>query len=416
MKGVVYIGLSFGVKMVCALIVLRMLTEHLGQEGFGYITQYMAFLAIVFGLTLGGASNYLINKLSNSSSVAESEKEISIVFTYGLLFFIVLTVVIICFLDQIESYVLFAKVQWYFVPYCMILFFISNVYSCLLALAMAQKKLKLFAIVNVMGAITYVFFMFVVVQYAGVENLLWVMPLSYVLPIIFMLNSFPERIQINFHYILHVREFSEVFKYCFIVYAGLVSLPFVGILVRNQFLGHFSAVDLSYWQAAVKLSDTMQQFYGVFCSAILLPYFSRELRRLSFKRWRYSLLCLSAVYIGIGLILFFSRDIVVRILFGAGYEQSQRYIPYYLVGDYFRGIALFCSFTLISCGRYRAALFLEVAQGLLFYGTYSLLHGFGSVEAVGGAYIFTYIICALIMYLFVFSFFKGREIENTYAV
>lgn len=416
MKGFIYIGLSFAVKMLCALAVLRLLAIGLGDEGFGYITQFMAFLAIVFGLSLGGATNYLVNNLSRSEDVASAEKEISVVFAYGFMFLFLLAFLMICFKDALGTYIFFSEVSWGFVFYCLALFCVSNVYGCLMALALARKRLKLFAISNVAGSLIYLFLMFVAIKTDSAKSIYWIMPLSYVLPVIFIINRFPERIRVNLKLLFVDGSYWAILKYCLIIYAGLLSLPFIGILVRDQFLQFFGGVELSNWQVSVKFSDTMQQFYGLFCSAILLPYLSKNLSSLSWWSWQKKIISLSVVYVVVALIVYFFRDLIVALLFSSEYKSARYYFPYYLVGDYFRGVALFCSFTLISAGRYGGALFFEVLQGVLFLGLYYVLQSRGNFESVGYSYVLAYLICAFIMCLLVFSYFKGREVESSHAV
>ena len=416
MKGVFYIGFSFAVKMLCALAVLRFLAVSLGSEGFGYITQFMAFMAIVFGLSLGGAINYLVNKLAQSNDVISSEKEISVVFSYGLIFQVLLALLMVGFKGYLETYIFYDKVSWFFILYCLVVFYISNIYGCLMALALAQKRLKLFAFSNVAGSLVYLFFVFVAVEADSIKAIYWIMPLSYVLPVMFLIKSFPERIRFDFKALRADGGFLAILKYCVIVYAGLASLPFVGIVVRELFLQVYGGVELSNWQVAVKFSDTMQQFYGLFCSAILLPYFTKNLMAINWFAWQKKLIGLSVIYLVVAVSVFYLRDIIVCLLFGGQYETARDYFPYYLVGDYFRGVALFCSFTLISAGRYSGALLFEVLQGVLFFVFYHLLQRHGNVEGVGLSYIVAYIICASVMCIWVFCYFKGRQVENSNAV
>jgi len=416
MKGVLYIGVSFSVKMFCALAVLRFLAVSLGSEGFGYITQFMAFMAIVFGLSLGGAINYLVNRLSQSSDVISSEKEISAVFSYGLIFLFLLAFLMIGFKSYLEAYIFFDEVSWFFILYCLGVFYISNVYGCLMALALARKRLKLFAFSNVAASLVYLFLVFVAVETDSIKAIYWIMPLSYVLPVMFLIKSFPERIRFNFKALCVDGGFLAILKYCIIVYAGLASLPFVGILVRELFLQLYGGVELSNWQVAVKFSDTMQQFYGLFCSAILLPYFSKNLAAISWWGWQKKLIAISMVYLAVAVAVFCLRDIIVYLLFSDEYKTARSYFSYYLIGDYFRGVALFCSFTLISAGRYGSALLFEVLQGVLFFTFYHLLQSRGNVEGVGLSYVVAYVICASVMCVLVFCYFKGRQVENSNAV
>ncbi|KQN52656.1 hypothetical protein ASE98_21275 [Pseudomonas sp. Leaf48] len=416
MKGVLYIGVSFSVKMFCALAVLRFLAIKLGAEGFGYITQFMAFMAIVFGLSLGGAINYLVNRLSQTNDVISSEKEISVVFSYGIIFLFLLALLMIGFKGHLETYIFFGEVSWFFLLYCLLVFYISNIYGCLMALALAKKRLKLFAFSNVAASMVYLFIIFVAVETDSIKAIYWIMPLSYALPVLFLIRSFPERIRLDFKGLCVDGGFFAILKYCVIVYAGLASLPFVGILVRELFLQLYGGVELSNWQVAVKFSDTMQQFYGLFCSAILLPYFTKNLAAISWFGWQRKLIAISVVYLAVAVSVFYLRDIIVHLLFGGEYKTARNYFSYYLIGDYFRGVALFCSFTLISAGRYSGALLFEVLQGVLFFVFYHLLQSRGNVEGVGLSYVVAYVVCASVMCMWVFCYFKRRQVENSNAV
>ncbi|MNN81095.1 hypothetical protein D3C81_1978820 [compost metagenome] len=55
-------------------------------------------------------------------------------------------------------------------------------------------------------------------------------------------------------------------------------------------------------------------------------------------------------------------------------------------------------------------------QGVLFFSFYHLLQSRGNVEGVGLSYVVAYIICASVMCILVFCYFKRRQIENSNAV
>ncbi|RJG09229.1 hypothetical protein D3879_25925 [Pseudomonas cavernicola] len=410
MRRAIYIGCSFAFKPLCSLVVLRALAGSFGEEGFGYLTQYMAFLAVVFGLSLGGASNYLIKNLSQTSRVVACEKEVSVVFSYGFLFLCLLAICFVFLKGSLEEFIFYRSVSWWVIFYILIVFFISNVCGILMAVALAQGKTNRYVLANIGGAALFVLIVVCLVLVGAEDGIYWALPLSYILPVVFLYRTFEGKIRLDFKLLWANRRLVQVFRFCLIVYVGLVSIPVISILVRESFHQQFGAVELSYWQVAVKISDTVQQFYGMFCSAILLPYLSRKIGDFHFSGWFKKLLGVSGVYFLGALIIFSFREYFVSLLFGEGYSSAKNYVSYYLIGDYFRVCALFCSFTLISADRFGRALIFEFLQGLLFVSLfYYFSMGNNSID-VGYAYILTYSICFLVMLGFVFNYFNGRRI------
>lgn len=409
MRRTIYIGCSFGYKTLCSLIVLRVLAVEFGEAGFGYLAQYMAFLAIIFGLSLGGATNFLIKNLSVSHDSEKFQNEISVVFSYSFLFLCVMTLVLICLKKQLEEFVFFSEVSWWVIAYLLTLFYISNIYGCLMAAALAQGKIIRFALSSVGGSTIFTAAVIIFVQAGYADMIYLVLPLSYVLQVIFLYRSYEGKIKLNFVRLFSERRAREIFRYSLIVYVGLVSLPLVSIFVRENYQSIFGPVSLSNWQVAVKFSDTLQQFFGMLCAAVLLPYLSRNVQNFNILTWGARLGGLAALYIPLAAIVFVFSTTVIFLLFGGGYETSKEYLQYYLLGDLFRMCALFCSYTLIAADKFGRVLIFECLQGVIYVALYIYLPVSDEVAKVGYAYSFTYLICLCFMLAFVLSYFKRRS-------
>ncbi|MFJ4433608.1 hypothetical protein ACIPZG_21920 [Pseudomonas sp. NPDC089395] len=408
MNKVIYIGGAFALKTLCALIVVRFLASGFGDEGFGYLTQYMAFLAVVFGLSLGGASNYLVKSLSQAEGDNHLDKVISEVFSYGLVFFLLLAIMLVVFKVPLEEYVFYQKVSWWFVAYLLVLFYVSNIYGCLMGVALAQGRIALYALSIVGGAVVYAISAALLVHYDASYLAYWLIPLSYVLPVVFMRGAYGGKIRVDLRCMVEWSRFQKVFRYCLIVYAGLISVPLVSMFVREAFNRDYGNLALSYWQVAVKYSDAQQQFFGTFCATLLLPYLSRHVGLFRFKGWVARLALLSLLYAGAATVIYIFRDEIIFLLFGSGYDEAREYFVYYLVGDYFRMAALFCVFTLISVDRFGRALMFELMQGGIFVMLFYWMSGWGQVQGVGGAYLITYALCFCMMFAYVFDYFRRR--------
>ncbi|MGL6091538.1 MAG: oligosaccharide flippase family protein [Pseudomonas paracarnis] len=408
MRRTIYIGCSFGYKTLCSLIVLRVLAVEFGEDGFGYLAQYMAFLAIIFGLSLGGATNFLIKNLSTLHEPEKFQNEISIVFSYGFVFLCMMALVLICLKRQLEEFVFFSEVSWWVIIYILVLFYISNVYGCLMAAALAQGKIRSFALSSICGSTIFTLAVVVSVWAGYADQIYLILPFSYVLPVVFLYRSYKGKIKLDFVKMFSERRVREIFRYSLIIYIGLVSLPLVSIFVRENYQSLYGPVSLSNWQVAVKFSDTLQQFFGMFCAAILLPYLSRNIHNFNALTWGVRLGGLAALYVPLAIIVLVFSGTVVFLLFGGGYDTSKEYLQYYLLGDLFRMCALFCSYTLISVDRFGRVLIFECLQGIIYVALYAYLPVSDNIAKVGYAYLLTYVICFCFMLVFVFSYFKRR--------
>lgn len=403
---IIYIGGGFALKTLCALIVVRFLASSYGDEGFGYLTQYMAFLAVVFGLSLGGASNYLVKSLSQAQGDEQFEAAVSEVFSYGAVFFLMLAVLLVVFKGPLEQYVFYQSVSGWFIAYILALFYVSNIYGCLMGVALARGKVALYSISIMVGALIYAAGAAILVYLDAAHLARWWIPLAYVLPILFMRRAYAGKIRVDFRRLAVLSKFKNVFRYCLTVYAGLVSLPLVSMFVREAFNRDYGHQALSYWQVAVKYSDAQQQFFGTFCATLLLPYLSKHLSGLRFGGWATRLGGLSLLYGAGATFIYIFRHEVIFLLFGHGYADAGEYFIYYLVGDYFRMAAIFCVFTLISADRFGRALVFELMQGGIYVLLFYFLSNWGRVSGVGLAYVLTYALCFCMMLAYVFDHFR----------
>lgn len=408
MRRFILIGCSFAFKPLASLVVLRVLADGIGQEGFGYITQYMAFLAIVFGLSMGGANNYLVKNLSQASSVGSYEREISIVFTYGVLFQLMLSITLFLIKPLLEQYVFFQAVSWWLIFYLLGVFFISNITGVLTAFTLAQGKTSTYVASSIGGVTVFAVVVLAMWFFDKTQYVYWVLPISYVASGIFLIGAFEGQIRFDAKSLVESGRLKEVFRFCLTVYIGLVSLPIVSIFIRESFQHGFGAVELSYWQVAVKISDTIQQFYGMFCAVLLLPFLARNISTMSLRVWFRYFVGVSSIYLIGALVIFLCRGFVIDILFGSDYQPAAMYFKYYLIGDYFRAAALFCSYTMISADKYGKALLFEVLQGAVFIILfYSVFRDHDSTGA-GVTYLMTYLFCFAVMLSFVMLYFKRR--------
>jgi O-antigen/teichoic acid export membrane protein len=309
----------------------------------------------------------------------------------------------------LEQYIFFNIISWWLIVYLLVVFFLSNITGVLSAFTLAQGKTSTYVVSNIGGATLFALIVLVMWFFDKTHYVYWVLPISYVASGVFLVGAFDGKIKFDLRALIESGRFYSIFRFCLTVYIGLVSLPIVSIFIRESFQSSFGAVELSYWQVAVKISDTIQQFYGMFCAVLLLPFLARKMGTMTLYTWSKCLLGISALYLIGATVIFLCRGYVIDALFGMGYQPAAMYFKYYLIGDYFRAAALFCSYTMISVDKFGKALLFEVLQGGVFLAVfYSVFSDHGSTGA-GLTYLVTYLFCFVVMLGFVVSYFKGRS-------
>jgi len=359
----------------------------------------------MFSLVLGGGTNYLIKNISAESDPEKISKEISVVYTYGIIFAFFIIIIIVLLKGVISENVFYRQVAVSELLYLSLLLLLSNVGGICYAQAIAQGRFSDLLIATAIGAFVYVFLLVCFFVFSVAEHVLYqVLPLSYVVTNLLLFRRSQVKFIFNPKLLLGSGQLRDIFGFSLIVYVGLISIPVINILVRSIFLDRFGAQELSNWQAIVKVSDAYQQFYGIFCSAILLPFFSKNSSSLMTGIWVRYFISL-AVSCGIFLFLLYSlSDLVVRVLLAEGFEGAQSYVLYHLVGDFFRMCSLFLVFLLMACGGYGAALAYELLQGFLYF----LIFFFFTDTAVDVsiAYGITYAVCFFIIFSLAFLYFR----------
>ena len=397
MKNLFFIGAVFALKVLCSLYLLKLLSAHFLNE-FGALTQYLSFLAIIFGLSLGGASNYLIKNLSQSADQEDEAYHIDTVFGYGIISSLLLCSGLLLLHPILQEHIFYNKVRLAFYIYLVISIFFSNFLAVLVAVAVAKRRYSHYFISNAIGYLSFMAIIWVALEYK-LASIYWVLPLFYILPSAFLYGTLGVKIRLKVKTLFKLDKAKEIFSYCLIVYIGLTSLPLVSLFARESFRLAFGNEELSNWQAAVKISDAIQQLFGAIFSFIVLPYLSKSLNNISLIKWFKDFFLFTSFSAGAIFIFYYIADPLVSILFGESFRFIGAYLGLYLSGDLIRVCGLYCSYTFIAAGSYGKAVFFEAAQGIIFVFIF-----FTSIEFqksnptfVSYAYIATYTVCLFSM-------------------
>ncbi|XBS69562.1 lipid III flippase WzxE [Acerihabitans sp. KWT182] len=198
---------------------------------------------------------------------------------------------------------------------------------------------------------------------------------------------------------------AELGKFTLMALMTSFTLPVAYILMRNLLARHYSWAEVGIWQGVSSISDAYLQFITASFTVYLLPTLARltDKRDISKEIGRALLFVLPAVA-GVSLMLWLSRDIVIRLLLSAQFEAMRDLFAWQLIGDVLKVGAYVFGYLVIAKASLRFYLLTEVSQFALltvFSRWLIPLHGaLGAAEAYMATYIVYFLLCASVFTLY----------------
>jgi PST family polysaccharide transporter len=150
---------------------------------------------------------------------------------------------------------------------------------------------------------------------------------------------------------------------------GLVPMvlsPVVLTVMRMTVASGFGNDAAGIWQSVWKVSDFLFMAMSAILTVIILPRVSSKMSRVEFFRMFHPLLLR---IMGISLVmvaaLYFSRSILVQVLFSQAYMGAVDYLPLQLVGDFFRAGGFALALVLIARAETKSFLAVEIGSEIL---------------------------------------------------
>lgn len=400
-----------GVKVLSALIVVKLLAMLLGPMGFGVLSQLMGLVAITSMLAGGGITNGVIKVLSvERSDTPEGQLwignalAITLLFSIGLAFALVLS-----------AYAISEKLlQGEFYLAILVLAcsqFLVAAGNLLLAEASSQGNSRKYAAINVVGTVLGTILAAGATYLYGLKGAAFAIVLApAMLGVVGLLEIFRGRQakiflrpRFDFGRIRYLLSFSSL------TLVGALSVPLAQIYMREALSGSFSWESVGLWQGAAKISDVYMQFVGVILINYALPRFSnndicgalRELKRVVIWLLGFLLICF--------IVLWVFLDIVIALVFTEDFLNMRKFFPPQMLGDLLRTTAAAFSFFFLARGQIRIPIIFEFAQGVGLFICFELMQGIAGEMAPVYAHIATYSVLVLSMTWQLKRFLRSHE-------
>lgn len=403
----VMFSFTTAVRLAIGLIVVKVIANVGGPEGFGLIGQFMSILAMVSVFSGGGISTgltkYIAERQSQGNSLAPYiQTALAITLSSGILFGCLLLGVswgahLLFGSDKFSSIIIMTAVFQMFIG--------INNFS--LAIINGLRDVIAFSVSTILGSILGVFILYLATKKGGIDNAMFGLLCFSTVTVFFspvLLWFRHKQLRIALIPRFNTKVTSKLIKFSGLQLFSAFTLPLAHIAIRSIAENTYGWSVVGYWQGVNKISDAYLQFFLVFLANYFLPRLAEadkfeELRKLVFGLLKIMIPICVVITIGI----FVARNFVIKMLFSSEFSNMEEYFAFQLVGDVLKISTYTFVYVAISRALLKVCVIAEIFQAsllILFSWVCSLY--FGSVGLVFGYALtyFVYFICALFLFLY----------------
>ncbi len=341
-----FIGVAFftalqsGVKLIVNFIIGKMASIYLGPVGLGLLGQFQNLANLFQNFSNGAIHNGVIKHVAEEKNIEEQKKitqtAFSISISIGLLFFIA----VLLFGSAINAS--FVKLDNYFYPFLFLglscLFFSLN--TLITSLFNALKDYKTLSYFNISQSIITLL-LFVPLILLGKLNgaLIAVVAFTIISFLIgfFLLRKKNIQLATSFYWGIDKGIVKKLAAFSLMTLVTVFNSSMTQLSVRTFIINNISKIDAGFWEGLNRISNFYIFFLALIFSSYILPKYAEEKKSLGLKNQIISnIIRVLPLSIGILGLVFLLKDVVVQVVFTKEFLPLKEYMPYHLIGDFFK--------------------------------------------------------------------------------
>ena len=384
-------SLSIVLKLGIGLITSKLLAVFVGPSGMALMGNLRNFISSVEGVSTLGFQNGIIKYIGeNENNEKELEKIISTLFISFLVVAFCLSILIFTFSDYFCYKIFGNNFRYAFILNVVALVLPWNAISILFlsilnGLSKYKKVIYANVIANFLCMLLSVLLIFYFRTIGALFSIVFV-PIILVLVTTFYL---PKEIK-SFRVLkLHKFDFSilkNFFSFSLMVLPPTILSPIFKLKTRNFLIENVGLDQSGFWEAITKISNLYLLFVSTIVSIYFYPQLIKASEAIEIKKiiWSFYKFILPVFVLGT-LLIYFSRFIIVKILFTEEFLPVAELFFWQLIADIFGVCGLILAFLLIAQKRTLHYIIIEVlAIFFLYFSSLFCIKMFGIQGVVIG--------------------------------
>lgn len=366
-------SLSVLIRMGISVITSNMLAVFVGVGGMAYLGNFRNFMSSLEGFSTLAFPSGIVKYVGENEG---NEKELSKIITTVLLTFlgfsILLGSLIFVFSDYLNEKIFGSNLNLEIIFKIVAIVLPFNVISVLYisiinGLGKYTKLITATIISNVLGLLLTSFLIY---QYELTGAILSIIFQS---TILFLVSFFyiPKEIQIIER--VQIKQFDisiikKLLGFSFMILPSMLLSPYLTLEIRKFLIEKVGLIDAGFWEAITRVSN----LYLIFITTLVSIYFYPELvrakdkletRKVFLKFYR----VIIPVFIISGIVIYFSRFLILKILYTSEFYPVSDLFIWQLVADFFKICGMILGFYFLAKKIVISYILIEVVANLFLY-------------------------------------------------
>lgn len=355
------------IKMCSGLVINKAISVFIGPSGLAIIGQFQNASAIIQTIASGGISNGVVKYTAEKSNLAT-------LWSTSLIITLASSSLVSCLLLLFSKY--FTNVffgddayQFVFVLFGLTLILFS-LNQFLLNIIVGLGNIALYTVVNILQSVFSVIFTSFLIFFFGLNGALIAMVTNQSVMFIVVLYKIVKQDEIvleRFRAGFNKEKAKKLSRYTLMTFVSVISLPVALIFVRNYIGQELSWEHAGYWQAMNYISAMYLLVVTTFLSTYYLPRMSRHNeKKLIINEIRSMYFFLLPIVVVAALVIYFSKELIVSILFSQEFYEIITLFKWYLIGDIVKVASCIISYILLAKAMTKVFILLEMSFATVF--------------------------------------------------
>ena len=388
-------GLVVAVRTIVTITINKLVAVYYGPAGITLLAHFQNLVSFFLSIQSDGVNVGVVRFLSsNEEDTVQKNAYFNAGLILNVLFFLIPCLFLFLFsnlLLTLFDYSVNSK-TWLFL-------FLAGIFLQMLSLyfisvILAEKKLKLYALVNIISSISSLVLSYLAAKNYSLTMVLLVIAIAPSVSILVTIYYLLTKAQVHYklQLVTQAAPYKELLKFSAMAISILVFGRLTDFLVRQYAIQHFALYETGLWQSAVKLSDS---YTGAFIAIIGAVYFPKiaELQSSPQELRTYvrKVVFALAALLAVGFILLaVLKEQVLLLLYQKEFAEAAAFVNYQLIADFFRLIAFLLGYLIIARAKTGLFIVLEAASAIVYIFFIFLLINLLGIESMQVANIIRY--------------------------
>ncbi|QXB22137.1 O-antigen translocase [Lelliottia amnigena] len=403
-------------RMLAGFIVAKVVAIYTGPAGMAMLGQIQNVISSLNGLVAAAVGNGVVRYTAENDSYGYTACSpwwkaavrwavllIAIVFPLGIIFS-----------GLIAEWVFHTREYQWLVIFSLCMMPLSVTGTFITSVINGQKKYKKYVVLGMCSVIfSSAIMLYFIINYKLQGALIAVVLQSGAIGIVYLISALREKWFTLFYLFGKIQRdnFISIGKYLLMAITTAIAMPLAIICIRNLLIDSLGWNIAGQWQAVWKISEAYLSVVTMAMSVYYLPLLSSIYSIDDLKREvnRTAILILPIVVI-LSLVVYFSRDLIITILFTEEFRAARDLFAIQLIGDVIKIASWIYAFPILSRGMAKYFISTEIIFSLTFVLLSKFLINIYGAHGVNIAYCINYSAYFFVVYTIMHKSIKYNKI------